>query len=256
MLPNGNISQCRQPRKNSKPKKNRPFLKVGYASKCKIKAFNLREMIDIVYKDKDIIVINKPAGIPVQTKNISQRDCESEIKNMLSKEGVKNPYLAVINRLDQPVNGLVLFALNKDAAAKLSADLTSGKIDKYYKARVYGEFETKEGTLEDMIYKDAKSNMSFVVKKDDVHFKDAKKAILEYREVNPGELEIKLITGRHHQIRVQLSNAGHPILGDSKYGTKESKETTESLGIGNLQLTAYRLEINHPRTGERLKFDN
>ena len=241
-----------------KPSRKRtvPFLEWATVSKRKIKTFNLQEMIDIVYKDKDIIVINKPAGIPVQTKNISQRDCESEIKNMLSKEGVKNLYLAVINRLDQPVNGLVLFALNKDAAAKLSADLTSGKMDKYYKAKVFGEFELKEGRLEDMLYKDAKSNMSFVVKNDDVHFKEAKKAILEYKEVSPGELEIKLITGRHHQIRVQLSNAGHPILGDSKYGTKESKETTESLGIGNLQLTAYRLEINHPRTGERLKFEN
>lgn len=212
-------------------------------------------MLNIIYKDSDIIIINKPAGIPVQTKSIAQKDCESEIKTMLSKEGKHNTYLAVINRLDQPVNGLVLFALNKEAAAKLSSDLTSGKTDKYYKARVFGEFETKEGTLEDMIYKDAKSNMSFVVKKDDVHFKDAKKAILEYKEVNSGELEIKLITGRHHQIRVQLSNAGHPILGDTKYGTKESKEATESLGIRNLQLTAYRLEINHPRTGERLKFE-
>lgn len=210
--------------------------------------------IKVIYKDSEIIIVNKPAGIPVQTKNITQKDLESEIKKMLSAEGKKDPYLAVINRLDQPVSGLVLFALNKTSAAKLSDDLVKGRIDKYYKAEVLGEFEQKEGILEDMIYKDGKTNMSFRVDEKDPRYKDAKKAVLEYREVSPGNLEIKLITGRHHQIRVQLANAGHPILGDTKYGNEASKEEASKRGIKELKLKAYKLEINHPRTGERLEY--
>ena len=210
--------------------------------------------MNVIYKDSDIIIVNKPAGIPIQTKNITQKDLESEIKKMLSAEGKIDPYLAVINRLDQPVSGLVLFALNKNAAAKLSDDLTKGRVDKYYKAEVLGEFEQKEGMLEDMIYKDGKTNMSFRVDEKDPRYKDAKKAVLEYREVSPGNLEIKLITGRHHQIRVQLANAGHPLLGDTKYGTDESREETAKRGIKELKLQAYKLEINHPRTGERMEF--
>ena len=210
--------------------------------------------MDIVYKDSDIIVVNKDAGVPVQTKRITQKDLESEIKKLLVSEGIKNPYVAVINRLDQPVSGLVLFALNKNAAAKLSDDLIKGRIDKYYEAEIFGEFERKEGILEDMLYKDAKANVSYVTDEKSPHFKESKKAVLEYKEVSPGSLEIKLITGRHHQIRVQLAHAGHPLLGDTKYGTEESREETAKRGIKELKLQAYKLQINHPRTGERIEF--
>jgi 23S rRNA pseudouridine1911/1915/1917 synthase len=210
--------------------------------------------MEIVYKDSDIIVINKPAGIPVETKNIRQKDCESELKKILAGEGIKNPYLAVINRLDQPVNGLVLFALNKEAAAKLSKDLTDGKIEKFYKAEVFGEFEEKEGTLEDMIYKDGRSNQSFIVSSKDQRYNQAKKAILHYKEEEPGKLDIKLVTGRHHQIRVQLANAGHPILGDTKYGNEASREESDKKNINILCLTSYRLSFKHPKTGKEMEF--
>lgn len=215
----------------------------------------MKPEIEIIYKDKDILIINKPAGISVQTKNISEKDCESEIKKSLAKDGVKNPYLAVINRLDQPVCGLVLFALNKDAAATLSKDLNEGKIEKYYKAEVFGEFESKEGVLEDYIYKDGRNNKSFIVDKTNPHFKESKRAVLEYKEVSQGNLEIKLITGRHHQIRVQLSNAGHPIIGDLKYGSEESKEYGKEHGIENLKLCSYKLRFRHPKTGETEEFE-
>ena len=206
--------------------------------------------IEIVYKDRDVLVVNKPAGIPVETKNIRQKDLESEIKKLLAGEGIDNPYLAVINRIDQPVNGLVLFALNKEAAAKLSKDLTDGKIEKCYKAEVFGEFDKKEGTLEDMLYKDGKLNQSFVVGEKDPGYKQAKKAILQYKEEEAGKLQIRLITGRHHQIRVQLANAGHPILGDTKYGNEQSKEETKKRNISTLRLTSYKLKFRHPKTGK------
>ncbi len=211
--------------------------------------------IEEIYSDSDIFVINKPAGIPVETKNIATKDCESEIKKILKERGIENPQISAINRLDQPVNGIVLFALNKNAAAKLSKDLSEGKIEKYYKAEVFGSFEKKEGRLEDLIYKEAKQNKSFIVKENSPNAANAKKAVLEYKEVTEGNLEIKLITGRHHQIRVQLSNAGHPILGDTKYGDAESKEETEKKGIKNLKLQAYKLKFRHPKTGKELEFE-
>ena len=96
--------------------------------------------------------------------------------------------------------------------------------------------------------------MSFTVDEKSPHFKDSKEAVLEYKEVSPGNLEIKLITGRHHQIRVQLANAGHPILGDTKYGSDASRDETAKRGIRELKLKAYKLQINHPKTGERMEF--
>ena len=96
--------------------------------------------------------------------------------------------------------------------------------------------------------------MSYVTDEKSPHFKESKKAVLGYKEVSPGSLEIKLITGRHHQIRVQLAHAGHPLLGDTKYGSDLSREETTKRGIKELKLKAYKLEINHPRTGERIEF--
>ena len=210
--------------------------------------------MNILYKDSDVLVVNKPAGMPVETKSITQKDLESEVKKLLVGEGIKNPTVSVINRLDQPVNGLVLFALNKEAAAKLSKDLTDGKIEKYYKALIFGEMEEKEGTLTDMLFKDSKNNCSMAVLPNDPRFKQAKKAVLEYKEIKPGMLDIHLITGRHHQIRVQLANAGHPILGDTKYASLESKEETEKRNIKSLQLTSYRLIFIHPKSKEKMDF--
>lgn len=202
----------------------------------------------VLYKDKDIIVIDKPAGVPVETRNIAITDCESEIRNEYKVSTV-----SVITRLDQPVSGIVLFALNKEAAAVLSKELSEGKMVKTYKARVFGKLSDESGTLTDYIYKDGRTNLSRIVIEGDKNFGEAKKAILRYT-TEGGFVIIDLLTGRHHQIRVQLANAGHPILGDTKYGNEESRAETETLGIKKLCLTAYSLEFNHPRTGERMKF--
>lgn len=212
-------------------------------------------MLEILYKDKDIIVVNKPAGVPVETKRIGVADLESMVKNELKNEGANNVEVHVINRLDQPVSGIVLMALNQKSAAALSKDLQQNMIDKYYFAKVAGNMVEAKGQLTDMLYKDAKNNMSMVVKGNDSRMKQAKKAILEYEVIGDGELNIHLITGRHHQIRVQLANAGCPILGDNKYGTKESKDISKEKGIEGLCLKSYRLEFNHPSTMERMKIE-
>lgn len=208
----------------------------------------------ILYIDKDILVIDKPAGIAVQTKKCGEIDCESEIKNELKTQGMSDVNLSVINRLDQPVSGIVLFALNKKAAAILSEDLKNNNTDKIYKAKIYGHPENKKGVLTDYIYKDGKSNTSYIVNEKDKRFKDAKKAVLEYEEYEDGYLTIKLITGRHHQIRVQTAGMGHPILGDMKYGNAASTEETKRLAIKNICLNAYSLSFNHPSTMERMTF--
>ena len=209
----------------------------------------IREM-EIVYEDKVILVVNKPAGLAVETKRVAEEDLES----ILRKRYPQDKSLFVITRLDQPVSGLVLFARTKEAAADLSKQLLEHRIKKKYRAFISGSFkengQATEGILKDRLIKDARTNTSKVVHLNEKDYKIAKEAILFYREVSPGEAEIDLQTGRHHQIRVQLSNAGHPILGDYKYGNAASIEETKAKGISKLMLLAEELTFVHPLTGE------
>lgn len=219
----------------------------------------------IIYEDKDILVCYKPAGIAVQTASVGQQDMVSELKNYLATAGNsgKEPYVGVVHRLDQPVSGVLVFAKHPSAAASLSAQIQDGRAGKIYRALVYGIFErgTKEGVLEDILIKDAKTNTSRVIKSDSREAAQGKKAKLSYQVLEEknvegtlySEIEILLYTGRHHQIRVQLSNAGHPILGDTKYGTPESAALSSILDKG-LKLCAYRLSFIHPDTKKEVTF--
>lgn len=223
-------------------------------------------MKNIIFEDDQIIVAYKPAGIATQTSRVGQQDMVSELKNYLSKKNEnKNagePYLGLIHRLDQPVCGLLVFAKTKSAATALSHQLTTGGIQKYYYAIVLGSPKEENDVLVDYIYKDGHNNQSYVVKKD---FPEAKKAVLEYRRIKTlvaleeneeaTLLEIKLLTGRHHQIRVQLSNADMPILGDGKYGSIKSKDFSNVTACRHLALCAHKLRFKHPLTGEELTFE-
>ncbi len=226
---------------------------------------------EILYEDKDILVCYKPPGIAVQTASVGQQDMVSELKNYLVQAesmpkgaGIgKEPYIGVVHRLDQPVSGVLVFAKNPAAAAFLSARIQDGSSGKIYRALVLGGFgdEAKEGVLENILIKDAKTNTSRVVKPDSREVKQGKKAKLSYLVLNEysaegvtySEVEITLFTGRHHQIRVQMSNAGHPILGDTKYGTPEAAELSFGVGRG-LKLCAYRLSFMHPSTKKEMSF--
>lgn len=202
----------------------------------------------IMYEDRNILVCHKPAGLPVQTKNLTQKDLESILKTHLApKTDIKEaPYLAVINRLDQPVEGLVLFAKTPKAASNLTKQLTSNQMVKEYLAITSALPIKSAQTLTDYLVKDGKSNLSKVVNSS---VKEAKKAILDYKVVtNNGKhalLQIFLKTGRHHQIRVQMANMGTPLLGDKKYGGKSAE---------NLCLCAWHLAFQHPITLENLNF--
>lgn len=208
--------------------------------------------LSIIDENKDYIVIHKPAGLATQTARLGEKDLISEVKNHLFLSGDKNSNVSVINRLDQPVEGLVLLAKNEKAAAILSRQLTENKIEKYYTAKVYGHLQETEGTLEDYLVKDGRTNLSKVSNKND---KQAKRAVLEYKVIESNDMtdtvQIHLITGRHHQIRVQFSNAGFPLLGDRKYGNSESMEYSNKKGVRTVSLKAYKLSFMDTSSKER-----
>lgn len=204
----------------------------------------------IVYEDKDQIVIHKPAGVATQTARLGEKDLVSEVKNHIAKEsGSSNPYVAVINRLDQPVEGIVLFAKNAKAAAALTSQLQDGTMQKFYYAVVAGQMDMPEGTLIDYMEKDARSNLSRVVSEAS---RNAKKAILSYEVKANLEkmqlLQIQLLTGRHHQIRVQFSHRKHPLIGDTKYGSPESISLSREVQARVPSLCAFCLKWKHPVT--------
>lgn len=229
----------------------------------------------IIFEDHDILVIQKPAGIAVQTAQVGRPDVVSELKNHLAVSGTKSPYLGVIHRLDQPVEGLLVFAKNPKAAANLSAQLQKDDFAKEYLAVVCGKPVQESGELVDYLVKEG--NVARVCEDEDLtsiqttqspsdkkDTKDAipKRATLQYKlretkemaGVEVALLEIKLETGRFHQIRVQLSHAGYPILGDAKYGSEKCKEVSMQAGIRNTALCAYRLRFIHPTSKKEMVY--
>ena len=208
----------------------------------------------ILYEDKDQIVIHKPAGVATQTARLGEKDLVSEVKNHIAKEeGKPNPYIAVINRLDQPVEGIVLFAKNARAAAELSRQMQDGSMKKYYLAAVFGHMDKQKDMLTDYLEKDSRTNSSHVVP---VTSKDAKKATLEYNVLATfGKMQfvrVHLLTGRHHQIRVQFSHREHPLVGDTKYGNADSMELSREANAKVPALCAYQLVWKHPVTGKEM----
>ncbi len=200
-------------------------------------------------------MVNKPAGVAVETARISEKDLLSMVRNHLKESGEKQEVYPV-HRLDQPVSGIVVLAKTQACAAGLSKALQGDSFSKDYKARVYKDGPIpKAEELRDTLLK-MKDNHSEVVK---AGTKGAKEAILSYEVISEEDdnalLAVHLKTGRHHQIRVQLSHRGFPILGDLKYGTPESLEVSKKLGIKTVALTAYKLAFKHPVTGKLMEFE-
>ncbi len=216
---------------------------------------------EILYEDNDILAVHKPAGLSTQTSRVGAPDCISALKIRLhERDGVSDPYLGVIHRLDQPVEGILLFAKNKAAAAKLSRELVNNRIGKEYLAVVKSEeiIEQRKHHLTDYILTDRILNMSRIAEPSE---KNAKKAELFYEPVKSRIeegfrepfrvhlLRVTLLSGRHHQIRVQLSHASLPIIGDSKYGFIPPGYQ------GSLLLAAVKLVFRHPSDGRVMCFE-
>lgn len=208
----------------------------------------------IVYEDEAVLVIRKPAGLATESAGIGQKDVVSELKNYVAKKNPgKMPYLGVVHRLDQPVEGLLVFAKTKKAAENLTAQLGKGTLKKEYLAVVCGKVPENTGRLVDYL---AKEKGMAVVR--DTADAQAKKAVLSYtKKAETKELTllaVQIETGRFHQIRAQLSHAGFPILGDEKYGSEESKELSREKKIRFTALCAASLSFRHPVTGKVMAF--
>ena len=207
--------------------------------------------IKIIYEDNHIIVAEKPPNIPSQSDKTGDIDMLTLLKDYLKEKYQKpgNVYLGLVHRLDRPVGGVMVFAKTSKAAGRLSEQIRSKMFTKEYLAIVDGKLEKQTGTFEDYLLKNEKTNTSKVVKESTSHAKYAKLdyTVLKYQEeIDLSLLKIRLYTGRHHQIRVQLSSHGHSICGDQKYGTR---------GRGKqIALWAYQLTILHPITKESMTF--
>lgn len=264
----------------------------------------------ILYEDEDIIVCHKASGIATQTARVGQADMVSELRNYLmhtrssqnitdgrqAKVGTRQgnetgcgrqngenrntPYVGVVHRLDQPVEGVLVFAKNKQAAAGLSRQISENVMEKYYYAVVCGQGFIKSGKLTDYLLKDARTNTSRITPSE---VKGTKTAVLDYeildetfvtqeeyaelereqeihqeaviRQLQIGLARIRLHTGRHHQIRVQMSHAGMSLLGDYKYADADAVKISEKMHVKNVALCAYHLSFRHPRTEKKMQFE-
>jgi len=202
-------------------------------------------MLNILFEDNHVIVCLKPAGILSQKDYTNQDSMVEILKEYLRMKYQKpgNIYLGLVHRLDRNTEGLMVFAKTSKAAARLSKDIQEHDFNKNYYAIVCGELK-KSGKLINSLRKDENQNKSFISER-------GKEAILEYKVVdikdNNSLVDINLITGRHHQIRVQFSYLGFPLCGDIKYGAKALKEN-------HLALYAYNLRFFHPITKEEMNF--
>ena len=224
------------------------------------------EEMKILFEDREILVAVKPEGVDSEAARGFGRDMVNMIRNHLAqgRENAQPPYVGVIRRLDKPVSGIMVFAKTKEAAAALSKELREGKMTKTYRAILCGQPAEKSGMLCDWMVQEKKGNLSRVGKKTDPGAKEAKlsytvlrKQFLEGQQIS--EVEIRLLTGRHHQIRVQFASRGMPLMGDRKYNP--AYQTSPPAGLcgtsemgKHLCLTAVSLSFTHPKTRKPMHF--
>ncbi len=236
---------------------------------------------EIIFEDNSIIVCRKPAGMPTETARAREMDLVSFLRNERARRG-EEPWIGLVTRLDQPVEGLIVCAKTPKAAAALTASQQAGRWTKQYEALVCKTVPEGRHRLEDYLLRDGRTNTSRVVPKGT---KGAKRAALTWECLEAGSgmsrIRVTLETGRHHQIRVQMSNAGFPLLGDRKYGTGRAvrsggnpegkpaedvaaqpggipgNQAAKDMAVGERNfpaLCAVFLEFPHPETGKMVSF--
>ena len=212
----------------------------------------------LLYADDAIVVVYKPAGLAVQTKKMGEKDLESLLRTWQAGQGA-GTYIGVVHRLDQPVEGVLVFAKEKKAAAALTKQLSDGTLNKHYYAVLCGYPAVAEGELVDYLRKEG--SVAVAVTGREMNFPDAKIAKLHYsilEKINqPMPLalaDVCIETGRFHQIRVQFAHAGWPLLGDTKYGNTTVAGTAGSPAYRGVALCAYSLDFTHPGNGKKMSF--
>lgn len=201
--------------------------------------------LEVLYEDNHIIVVYKPANVLSQGDSTGDIDMLSIVKNYIKNKYHKpgNVYIGLVHRLDRPVSGVMVFARTSKAASRLSQQIKNKEFKKKYYAIINGKIENKTDVLKDYLLKLDDGN---TIVTDKEH---GKESVLEYsviKEIDGKSLvDIDLKTGRHHQIRVQFSFRGYPLVGDQRYGNIDGKQ---------ICLSSYYLSFMHPITKERIEF--
>ena len=208
--------------------------------------------LQVLFEDNHIIAINKRCGDIIQGDKTGDKPLSEIVKSFLKTKYSKpgNVYLGIPHRLDRPTSGVVMFAKTSKSLSRLNKIFKDGKVQKYYWAVTKNKPEKQEDTLIHWLRKNEKTNKSTYFKKETVK---AKKAVLHYRVLKKLEryfiIEIELVTGRHHQIRCQLSAMGCPVRGDLKYGYDRSNND------GGIDLHAKKIIFEHPVSGKKIIID-
>ena len=203
--------------------------------------------LKVLYEDNHIIVVVKPCNVLSQADATNDKDLLTVVKEYIKEKYNKpgNVYLGLVHRLDRPVGGVMVFARSSKAASRLTDMMKTHSFSKKYLAVVNGMLDSKTGTFEDYLLKKDDGN-TIVTNKN-----EGKKAVLNYKVIeentsnNLSLVEIELLTGRHHQIRVQFASRGHSLYGDQRYGKQDNKQ---------IALWAYKLEFVHPVKKEIMSF--
>lgn len=208
--------------------------------------------MEVVYEDNHLIVVDKMVGEIVQGDKTGDTPLSDYVREYIKEKYAKpgNVFCGVVHRLDRPVSGLVVFARTSKALERMNRMFRDGEVHKTYWALVQGSPDKPEALLEDWLVSDGRINKTFVVRPGT---KDAQLARLEYRTVARGDrytlLEVRLLTGRKHQIRAQLANIGCPIKGDLKYGSRRSNPD------GGISLQSHSIRFIHPVSKQEIALE-
>ena len=207
------------------------------------------DKLNIFYEDNHLIVVEKKPNILSQADSTNDVDMLTIVKQYIKEKYNKpgNVYLGLVHRLDRPVGGLMVFARTSKAASRLSEQVRNHTFKKTYLAVIRGRLEKKEDTYIDYLKKLDNGN-TIVTNEKEGKLSELSYKVLDYNQTSDNTLvEIKLKTGRHHQIRVQFSSRGYPLCGDQRYGINDHTQ---------IALYAYKIEFNHPITKEIMNFEN
>ncbi|SUB93926.1 RluA family pseudouridine synthase [Prevotella denticola] len=209
--------------------------------------------MQVLYEDNHIIIVYKEAGEIVQGDKSGDEPLSETVRRWIKEKYQKpgNVFLGIVHRLDRPVSGLVIFAKTSKALARLNNMFRNGEVHKTYWAIVTRPPFEPEATLTDWLVRNERQNKSYAYNH---QVPTSKKSILHYKIINRSDrytlLEINLMTGRHHQIRCQLSNMDCPIKGDLKYGAPRSNPD------GSISLLSHRVEFVHPVSKENIRIES